>query len=265
LKPFLKWAGNKFQIIERIKTVLPAGSRLIEPFVGSGAVFLNTDYPKYLLADINPDLINLFKILKLEKAKFINYAKKYFAEKYNTETAFYQLREKFNRTQDIVLKSALFIYLNKHAFNGLCRYNASGLFNTPFGRYKKPYFPEKEMLFFAEKAQNAIFKCENFTEIMSGAEQGDVVYCDPPYVPLSTTANFTSYNKGGFNLDQQQALCQLAEKLAQKNIPVIISNHDTDFVQILYKNAEKIAFDVQRFISCNGAGRSKAPELLAVF
>lgn len=265
MKPFLKWAGNKYQIIERIKAALPSGSRLIEPFVGSGAIFLNTDYPKYLLADSNRDLINLFLTLQSDGFDFINYCRAHFKPSNNSEKAFYKNRTLFNETNDVRLKSALFIYLNKHCFNGLCRYNASGEFNAPFGRYKKPYFPEKEMLDFHFRAQKAEFKHTDFISTMKSARSGDVVYCDPPYVPLSATANFTSYSSGGFGMNLQSELARMAEVLSKKGITVVISNHDTEFIQSAYKKAEIQSFDVQRYISCNGANRGKAAEVLAVF
>lgn len=265
MKPFLKWAGNKYQIIERVKDVLPNGNRLIEPFAGSGAVFLNTDYSRYVLADSNADLINLYQTLKKEGDSFIDYARKLFTQKNNSETAFYKLRDKFNTTQDVRVKSALFIYLNRHGFNGLCRYNLKGEFNVPFGRYTKPYFPELEMSYFQLKARKSAFKHADFEKTMRAAKPGDVVYCDPPYVPLSMTANFTSYSKGGFGRDQQLKLARLAEELAKGGITVVISNHDTEFVHKAYAKAKIFQFDVQRFISCDGANRGKAAEVLAVF
>lgn len=265
MKPFLKWAGSKYQIIERIKAILPAGNRLIEPFTGSGAVFLNTNYPQYLLNDSNADLIKLFNYLKKDGQYFIKYASSYFQPKYNNETAFYELREQFNQTEDTQLKSALFIYLNKHAYNGLCRYNSKGGFNVPYGRYKKPYFPEKEMLDFCDKAKNAEFRCGDFIDVMQAAKPGDIVYCDPPYVPLTNTANFTSFTSNGFNLEQQKQLALLAQELAGKEIPVIISNHATEFTAEHYSSAKMIFFDVQRYISCDGKNRAKAKEVLAVF
>ncbi len=265
MKPFLKWAGNKYQIIERIKAILPTGNRLIEPFVGSAAVFLNTEYTQYLLNDSNADLINLFNYLKKDGHYFIKYASSYFQPKYNDETAFYELREQFNQANDTQLKSALFVYLNKHAYNGLCRYNSKGGFNVPYGRYKKPYFPEKEMLDFCEKAKQAEFRRGDFIDIMQTAKSGDVVYCDPPYVPLTHTANFTSFTSSGFNLEQQKQLALLAQELAGKGIPVIISNHATEFTDEHYASAKMISFDVQRYISCDGKNRGKAKEVLAVF
>lgn len=265
MKPFLKWAGSKYRIVDHIKTFLPEGKRLIEPFVGSGAVFLNTDYPEYLLTDSNSDLISLYRHLKNEGPSFITYCEKYFAQKCNDEEKFYELRNDFNSTKDERLKAALFVYLNRHCYNGLCRYNSKGGFNVPFGRYKKTYFPRREMIAFHEKAQRASFKVADFRDAMMQAKTGDVVYCDPPYVPISETSNFTTYAAGGFNLAAQEDLAEYAKKLAKRGITVVISNHDTEFSRKIYKGAKFDRFDVQRFISCDGKNRTTAPELLAIF
>jgi DNA adenine methylase len=265
MKPFLKWAGNKYRIVERIKVILPKGNRLIEPFVGSGAIFLNTNYEGYLLTDVNQDLIQLYQCLKSEGQSFIDDCREFFNPANNTAQTFYELRTQFNTTIDLRLKSILFVYLNKHCFNGLCRYNSASEFNTPFGKYKKPYFPEKEMLFFHQRAQQATFKCEDFLTTMRAVEPGDVVYCDPPYVPLSKTANFTSYSAGSFGEQQQVLLATTAEELAAKGITVVISNHDTVFTQHAYRKAEILQFNVQRNISCNAKNRSRAAEVLAIY
>lgn len=265
VRPFLKWAGNKYQIIERIKAVLPPGDCLIEPFVGSGAVFMNTDYERYILADNNADLINLYLVLQSEGEPFIDYCRSFFTDTNNREDRYYELREVFNNTSDNRLKSALFIYLIRHDFNGLCRYNSKGGFNAPFGEYSKPYFPEKEMRLFHEKSQKAVFQVADFRDVMRGAEPGSVLYCDPPYVPLSETANFTSYSSGGFTLEDQVDLANLARELAQKGISVVISNHATEFIFNAYQGAEIEKFDVQRYISCDGDNRGKAGEVLALF
>jgi len=265
IRPFLKWAGNKYQILERIKDVLPQGNCLIEPFVGSGAVFLNLDYNKYQLADSNGDLINLFLTLQSAGEPFINYCMSFFTKDNNLENRYYELRELFNTTSDSRLKAALFIYLNRHGYNGLCRYNSKGGFNTPFGHYVKPKFPEDAMRYFLNKTKNAVFKMADFRDIMKTARKGDVVYCDPPYVPLSTTANFTAYSSGGFGSKDQLELAELAQELAGWGVPVLISNHATDFTLNAYKNAKIERLYVQRFISCDGANRGKAEEVLALF
>ena len=265
MKPFLKWAGGKYRLVELIESTLPQGNRLIEPFVGSGAVFLNTEYKEQLLADSNPDLISLFQLLQKEGRGFINYCNSLFVLENNSEAAFYALREEFNTTIDLRRKAALFVYLNRHCFNGLCRYNSKGRFNVPFGRYSKPTLPEKEMFDFHEKSKHAVFEVADFITTMEKAKFGDVVYCDPPYVPLSPTSSFTSYSKGGFGLKEQNALADMAKKLQKKGITVVISNHDTVFTNEVYHPAKIITFDVQRFISSDTKNRNAVGELLAVF
>jgi len=266
IRPFLKWAGNKYRIIDRIKKTLPKGKRLIEPFAGSAAVFLNTDYEKYVINDNNPDLIHLYNLLKSDGADFIKKCRYYFTPRFNNEELYYKLRQKFNDSNDTYKRAVLFVYLNRHGYNGLCRYNLKGGYNVPFGRYKSPYFPEKEMLLFHEKAQRAEFILSSFEDVIQSAKKGDVIYCDPPYVALSASSNFTSYSTGGFNMEKQQQLADLANETSAKGIPIIISNHNTSFTRKAYDKANKITkFHVQRFISCNGKKRGTAGELLALF
>lgn len=265
IRPFLKWPGGKYRCIDKIINVLPEGARLIEPFTGSGAVFINTHYPDYLLSEINPDLINLFLCLKTEGKEFIHYCQSYFNPKNNMADNYYALRARFNETQDPNEKAALMLYLNRHGFNGLCRYNLKGGYNVPFGRYAKPYFPEEELLFFHKKSQNVTFVQSDFRAIFARAKAGDVIYCDPPYVPLSDTAKFTTYSGKTFGIDDQIALANLAEESQKKGIKVVISNHDTPVTRRYYKKARLYSFKVSRFISCNIHSRYAVKELLAVF
>jgi DNA adenine methylase len=265
MKPFLKWAGSKYKIIDRITQSLPNGSRLIEPFVGSGAVFLNTNYLEYLVADTNADLINLYNCIKMQGLDFIKYASQLFVQANNAQECFYSLRSEFNQTGDIARKSAIFIYLNRHCFNGLCRYNSSDKFNVPFGRYINPIFPEAELINFWQKSQSVEFRVSNFITTIEQARFGDVVYCDPPYAPLDQTSNFTSYTRNEFSLEDQKELAKLAVILMDKGICVVISNHDTEFTRSIYSSAKLNYFDVQRFISSKASNRTKAPELIAIF
>lgn len=265
-RAFLKWAGGKYTLVEPIRQLLPAGDKLIEPFVGAGSIFLNTDYDKYLLNDINADLINLYKFLKRRPKTYIEDARKLFVSGNNEEQAYYALRKAFNASTDTYERSLLFLYLNRHGYNGLCRYNSRGLFNVPFGRYRAPYFPAAELEFFAEKAKKATFTCEPFQNSFRRARKGHVVYCDPPYLPLSPTANFTSYSSNSFGLDEQLLLAQKSIQAAKKRgIPVLISNHDTETARLFYEAAELTTLQVHRFISQNGANRKKVGELLAYF
>ncbi|CAH1532723.1 MULTISPECIES: Dam family site-specific DNA-(adenine-N6)-methyltransferase [Vibrio] len=265
-RAFLKWAGGKYGLVEDIQRHLPPARKLVEPFVGAGSVFLNTDYDQYLLADINPDLINLYNLLKERPEEYISEAKRWFVAENNRKEAYLSIRAEFNNTDDVMYRSLAFLYMNRFGFNGLCRYNKKGGFNVPFGSYKKPYFPEAEMEFFAEKAKKATFVCEGYPETFSRARKGSVVYCDPPYAPLSNTANFTSYAGNGFTLDDQAALADIAERAAtERGIPVLISNHDTTLTRRLYHGADLSVVKVKRTISRNGSGRNKVDELLALF
>ena len=266
-KPFLKWAGGKFKLAPFIEFNLPnqPRKRLIEPFAGSAAVSMALDFEAYLLNDTNPDLIGLFRILKNEKQAFINYAHSFFIKENNQEKRFYELRERFNATTELSERSALFIYLNRHAFNGLCRYNSKGFFNVPFGRYKTPYFPEIEMQAFIAKSHRIELMCDDFHTALNLARDEDIVYCDPPYVPLSETASFTAYAKDGFDLDDQNRLAQKAKQISQQSQAVLISNHDTRFTREIYKGARLATIDVQRNIAAKGSSRQKVGELLAIY
>jgi len=191
-RAFLKWAGGKYPLLDDIKKHLPEGDCLIEPFAGAGSVFLNTDYQHYLLADINSDLIDLYQIVKQRADEYVYEARLMFCSQNNEELAYYAFRAEFNQCTDKFRRAVLFLYLNRHCYNGLCRYNLRGEFNVPFGRYRKPYFPEEELYSFAEQAQKARFVCQSYDISMVNVAAGSVVYCDPPYAPLSATANFTA-------------------------------------------------------------------------
>ncbi|EDP46884.1 Dam family site-specific DNA-(adenine-N6)-methyltransferase [Rickettsiella grylli] len=265
MKPFLKWAGNKHRIFHKIKPYLLKSNRLIEPFLGSAAVFLNTSYQSYLLGDNNFDLIQLYKYLQKEGQFFIDYCRFFFKKKFNTTDEFYRLRRVFNNTKKCRQRAALLLYLNKHCFNGLARFNQKGEFNTPFSPYKNPYFPEKEMQYFYKHANKATFIHGDFLSTLASVKQGDIVYCDPPYVGLSNTANFTQYTSQGFSRSQQLSLAKTAKYLASKGIRVIISNHDTEFTRYIYREARLISFSVQRNISSKSVTRKKTKEILAIF
>jgi DNA adenine methylase len=196
---------------------------------------------------------------------FVDFSMGLFTPENNTEARFYALRDEFNACTDIRRRAALFIYLNRHCFNGLCRYNAKGGFNVPFGRYTQPQFPLAEILNFHEKSQAAEFVLSDFRRTLSQVSGHAVVYCDPPYAPIDATSNFSDYTKEGFGPQDQKDLATAARSLQGQGIPVVISNHDTDFTRALYENAKIEAFDVQRFISSKASNRKKAAEMLAVF
>jgi DNA adenine methylase len=266
-KPFLKWAGGKTRLVQTLRRILPDGNyRFIEPFVGSGAVFLNTRYLSALLSDRNPDIIHLYAVLKAGREGFIDQCRRLFVEPNNSAEKFYALRDEFNACHEAERRSALFVYLNRHCFNGLCRYNRKGAFNVPFGRYDRVYFPAGEMRAFAERLEMAELRAMDFRRALALAGHGDVVYCDPPYVPLTATANFTGYAAGGFSERDQRELHTLAVEAADRGALVVLSNHDTPFTRHLYRGAARLeSLLMPRTISCDGTNRTKAAELIAVF
>ncbi len=267
MKPILKWPGGKYRLLDAILPVLPHGKRLVEPFVGSGAVFMNTDYPSYLLADINSDLICFYRELADRGTDFVKECRRLFTDKGNQAEEYYRRRDHFNRLDFGGERSALFLYFNRHGYNGLIRYNAKGEFNVPFGRYAKPYFPEAEMAAFIEKTRTAEveFMTGDFVYPFKRVKKGDVVYCDPPYIPLSDTANFTNYAGNQFGDVQQRKLAELVREKAAKGIRVVVSNHDSEAARELYKGAAIREVSVRRFISCNSEKRDMVRELLAVY
>ena len=270
--PFLKWPGGKRRVVPHLlpHLNLPA-KRLVEPFCGSCALSLAVGdrADSFWLNDLNGDLVKLLEQVKLNPAQVIKRGKSYFTPAKNVESIYYDLRDEFNTTKDQFTKALLFLYLNRHGYNGLCRYNADGGFNVPFGRYVAPYFPEKEILAAADVLARAEITARDFGEVMGACGLGDVVYCDPPYVPLSTTASFTSYSAGGFGKEEQERLALVAGETAARGALVVISNHDTRATQRLYKKAgaQNIinSIPVRRNISCNGDNRALVKEIIAVF
>ena len=266
MKAFLKWAGGKSRTAEDIKKYLVNGKRLVEPFVGSGAIFLTTTFEEYLLCDTNIDLINLYNNLKKSPDELLEKTDEFFSSENNTESKFYELREEFNALESKdIRKSALFVYLNKHAFNGLCRYNRKGFFNVPYGRYKSPKCPLEEMKAFSVKAKFATFKCQDFEKTFKETTKGDVIYCDPPYVPLSVTSSFTSYSKYDFDLEDQHRLANRAKTSQSRGIRCVISNHDLDVTRKMYKMSDIHEISVQRNIASESSSRKKIKEIIAVF
>lgn len=268
MRSALKWAGGKKKVINDIASLLPSKGkrRLVEPFVGGGSVFLNLEFDEYLLVDMNKDLINLFNIIKNQPKAFINDAQKFFNGDNNQPEKYYDFRSQFNQSSDPYERSLLFLYLNRHGYNGLCRYNKSGGYNVPFGRYKHPYFPKEELEYFSKKAQKATFIQGDFETAFSQLKANDVVYCDPPYSPINPTSNFTAYAGNSFTDEDQKRLVACAEIAKKKNIPTLISNHYVDFTKELYKGAnKKKLFQVQRSISQKGKGRVKVKEILALY
>jgi DNA adenine methylase len=277
IKPPLKWAGNKFRVLPHLLPLIGTPTRYCEPFGGSLSVALNVQADEYILNDINPDLYSLYTNIDTD---FVSECAKVFVDDNNTREKYIEIRDKFNCETDVRERAKLFLYLNKHAFNGLCRYNSKNQFNVPYGKENKnsktgkvenvkAHFPEKEMLDFIStfNKRSVEFLNTSFSNqlLYKSLEKGDVVYFDPPYIPASDTSNFTNYATDGFTHEQQIELRDLAETLANRGIKVILSNHDVPAARELYKNAQIHSIQVSRSIAANKKSRKKANELIAVW
>lgn len=265
-RPFLKWAGGKYSLLPELDRLIPAGKRLIEPFVGGGSVFLNSDkHERFLLADVNADLINLYQMLAVVPDSVIAEAMKAFRHLNDAEN-YTAIREAFNAQQlNATERAAAFLYLNRHCFNGLMRYNLDGFFNVGWGKYKAPYFPEEEIRAFRQKSHACVFMTAGFERTLRLAGDGDVVYCDPPYEPMPGTAGFTSYASGGFSWDSQVALAESCVAAHQRGAKVFISNSTAPRVIELY---ERHGFtlhrvNARRSISSKGSTRETANDIVA--
>ena len=260
MSTILKWAGNKTAIMPELKKHLPAGPRLVEPFAGSCAVMMATEYPHYLVADINSDLINLYKQIVFNCEKFIANAKGFFAST-NSETSYYNIRQDFNHSSETTdfWKAVFFIYLNRHCYRGLCRYNRKGEFNVPYGNYKKTYFPEDEIRAFAEKAKRATFICASYEETLAMVKTGDVIYCDPPY-----DGTFTDYHTDGFNELEQRRLATTLDVLASAGHQVVVSNSETELTKAIYQNFTCHCINAKRSMGVAGGDGKSATEIIAV-
>lgn len=269
VKPFLKWAGGKFKSLNDIKNLFPKnGKTYLEPFVGAGSIALNVDYEKIIVNDINSDLIQVYLCLQKDGIKFINECKKIFTKENNTRESYKKIKDEFNTSKDIYRKAVLFIYLNRHCFNGLCRYNRKGEFNTPIGKYGNPYFPESQMFSAIEKIEKFEIKNEDYKNIIDMAMEGDIVYCDPPYIPLSESAYFDAYSKEKFTLKNQIELAESASMAAERGAIVLISNHCNWYSRQIYTEmygGKVKMFDVSRTISSNIEQRKAVKELIATF
>lgn len=266
-KSVVKWAGNKAQLAAKIVGIF--GDRhdtLVEPFVGSAGVFLNSDFDRYILADANEHLIGMYNNLIANPTGVIKRVEEVFKNS-NNQVAYNSIRELFNMLTDGPDKAAMFVYLNRHSFNGLVRYNRDGYFNAPFGRYDKPYLPVKEMESFCDKAHgvNCTFRVRDYMDtLIKETPDNSAVYMDPPYVPVGSS-NLQSWMTP-FTMEDQVSLVVLAQSLTKRGCTVVISNHDLPATRKLYEEANEIhEVTARRSISCKGNGRGKVGELLAVY
>lgn len=265
-RPFLKWAGGKYSLLPELDRLIPAGKRLIEPFVGGGSVFLNSEkHESFLLADVNADLINLYQMLDVDHIRVWSLAKILFQHS-NSEEAYKELRDEFNHQRmGAPERAAAFLFLNRHCFNGLIRYNRDGFFNVGWGKYESPYFPEAEIKAFKQKSHKCVFMNAGFRRTLALAGDGDVVYCDPPYEPLPGTAGFTNYTAGGFSWADQISLAESCVAAYQRGAKVLISNSTAPRILELYGEHGFTLHHVsaRRAISSKGSTRETAKDIVA--
>ncbi len=270
LQPFLKWAGGKRQLLKEIKQHVPElsdGATYYEPFLGGGAVFFYLHPPQAVVSDCNADLIRVYRVIKEDIDGLIEDLKTH----KNAPDYYYRLRE-LDRTEEFetlsaVQKASRTIYLNKTCYNGLFRVNRQGQFNVPFGRYKNPNIVNEEMLRAIHRYLNAHdirILCTDFEEAVSEMQEGDFVYCDPPYDPISASSSFTGYTMTGFGRDEQIRLRDVCNRLDQRGCKFLLSNSATPFILELYAQYEQYTTRVKasRSINSVASGRGKIDEIL---
>lgn len=268
-KPFVKWAGGKRQIIDKLKKYVPDEfNTYYEPFVGGGALLFELSPKKAVINDSNKELMNVYKCLCDEEKfkKMCNVLNNY--EIKHSEEFFYEIRNKdknkkaFDRLSDYT-RAARTIYLNKACFNGLYRVNSKNEFNVPFGKKTKVNTYDGGNLITVSNylTMNDIkILSVDFEESVKDAKEGDFVYFDPPYD--SDTSTFNSYTEAGFGKEQQIRLFRVFKELDKKNVYIILSNHNTTLVNELYKDYNIHVIEAKRNINANGKKRGNVEEVI---
>ncbi|EAT1308155.1 Dam family site-specific DNA-(adenine-N6)-methyltransferase [Salmonella enterica] len=265
-KPFLKWAGGKYSVIDDVLAHLPSGRRLIEPFAGGGSVFLNAGFSEVIASDACDDLILTYQVMQREPFALIDKAAMMFREGNNSDY-FDEIKARFNKREMTQLeRAATFIYLNRHCFNGLMRYNQKGEFNVGFGSYRQPYFPLAEMESFATLARHYTFAIADYRETVALAGEGDVVFCDPPYEPMPGKSGFTNYSGQRFRFEDQACLAQTLKSAHQRGASVVVTNSGAPAINELYKSLgfKVLSLRARRSISCAGDTRETVTDIIGV-
>jgi len=267
--PFLKWAGGKQQLISIFIHYFPKTyNKYIEPFVGGGAVFFHLRPQKAILMDINSELINCYNVIKNDYKKLIGKLKNH-KQKHNKQY-YYKVRA-WDREQNWELhfedieRASRFIYLNKTCYNGLYRVNKKGEFNVPFGRYKNPrIFDEWNLKICSKFLQQTVLYCDDFTRCLEFAEKDDLIYLDPPYVPISPTANFVEYSEKGFSFEDQIRLFYMFLELDKHGCKLMLSNSYSKSIIELYQpyGYKILEITANRKISSNPKKRNNVKEVL---
>ncbi|HSN27599.1 MAG TPA: DNA adenine methylase [Kofleriaceae bacterium] len=263
--PIVKWVGGKTRLLPELLARLPERfGRYYEPFAGGAALFFRVAPRRAVLADSNADLIGLYTAVAADVNAVIRRLEMH--HKAHDESHYYDMRAKWN-DRDVSWstpeRAAAFIYLNKTCFNGLWRVNRSGAFNVPIGRYTDPPICVPDALKAASDAlSRAELRCADYRRAVADAKPGDFLYFDPPYDPVTPTANFTSYSADGFGPDDQRALADTARELVARGCKVMLSNSDTPFIRSIYKGFRVERVKCPRAINSNAAKRGDVDEVI---
>jgi len=257
-KPFLKWAGGKRQILNELRNYYPKDfNRYFEPFLGGGAVFFDLIPKSAVLSDLNKELINCYIKVRDEVDELINKLKKHIYDK----EYYYNIRSLDG--VDSIERASRTIFLNRTGYNGLYRVNKKGQFNVPFGRHINPQICDEDNLQACSGALKRVdIESVSFEVAIEKVLKNDFVYFDPPYIPISSTANFTAYDKIGFGMNSQEKLAKVFEDLDRRKAKIMLSNSNVSWVVHRYKNFNQKIIKAKRSISCNGQKRDDVFELI---
>lgn len=270
LTPIVKWAGGKRQILNRIKEYMPNEyNTYFEPFVGGGAVLLDLTPNNAVINDVNQELLSIYKCLQDKELYELMKNELDVHERMHCEEYYYEVRS-WDRKPRFELeplwkRAARAIYLNKSCFNGLYRVNASGYFNVPSAKKEKikTYVPENlESLHNYFSKENVVILSGDFVEACRTAKSGDFVYFDPPYDVLEDKQSFTAYSKFDFNKEDQKRLAECFKDLTKKGVKCMLSNHNTPFINELYKDFNIHVITARRNINSKGTERGAVEEVI---
>jgi DNA adenine methylase len=261
--PVVKWAGGKRSLFKQLLALSPHRfKRFYEPFLGGGGFFLSLAPAQAVIGDANPDLIQLYRAIR-DDPQVVMAALDELQPRVQDREHYYQVRAQDPAALSAAEQAARFIYLNKTCYNGLYRVNRQGRFNVPFGRYVTPpqLYGRQNFERVASLLRRAEIRCGDFEEILADAGAGDFAYLDPPYVPLTATARFTSYTSGSFGEGDQRRLAETIHALTDRGCRILLSNSDTPFVRELYASYDIQIVLAPRSINSDAAGRNRIPEL----
>ncbi len=270
VKPFLKWAGGKRQLLPEIKKIIPSNyTKYYEPFVGAGSVLFSIQPKKAVINDTNRELINCYRTIKENPEELLELCQQH--KKRHSKEHYYKLRAKDRRNDFKLLSSveraARIIYLNKTCFNGLFRVNSRGQFNVPYGKYSNPCIADPSVIravsAYLNDASVTILEGD-FDRAVARARKGAFIYFDPPYHPISDTSSFTGYSINGFGEAEQTRLRDTCNKLSDRGCQVLVSNSNADFIRDLYDDPryEIVEIKAGRSINAVGSKRGKISEVL---